>query len=288
MLRCDVAAISDTEWVNPATPTIVYGVRGLAYLEIEIRGPKSDLHSGLYGGAVHNPLQVAAEMLAALHDEQGRVTIPGFYDKVRLLSDEERAELARVPFDEEELRAEVGAPALWEGEKGYTLLERTSVRPTLEIHGIGGGFTGAGSKTVIPAWATAKVSMRLVPDQKAAEIADLFTENIHRLAPPTVRVTVRRYGMADPAVIERDTPPMQAAVRALRRGFDAEPVFVRSGGTIPIVTMLNEELNVPVVMMGFGLPDDNLHAPNEKLNLDHFYRGISTVIHFMTELAGQS
>jgi acetylornithine deacetylase/succinyl-diaminopimelate desuccinylase-like protein len=286
MLSCDTAVISDTALLNPETPAIVYGVRGLAYMEFEVRGPGSDLHSGMYGGAVHNPLQIIVELLAAMHDEQGRVAIPGFYDRVRPLADEERADIARIPFDAEAfLRDEVGAPALWEGERGYTVMERIGARPTLEVHGVKGGFVGEGSKTVIPARASAKVSMRLVPDQDPHEIAQLFERFLRDLAPPTVEISLREPGLADAAVIERDVPAMQAAVRAYLKGFGAEPVFVRSGGTLPIVGMFKDILGVPVVMMGFGLPDDNLHAPNEKLALDSFYRGIDTSIHFMQELA---
>jgi acetylornithine deacetylase/succinyl-diaminopimelate desuccinylase-like protein len=230
-------------------------------------------------------LQVTTEILAALHDEQGRVAIPGFYDKVRPLSDDDRAEFKRLPFDEEAFRRDVGAPALWSGEAGYTPLERLGARPTLEIHGIRGGFVGDGQKTVIPARIVAKVSMRLVPDQGPTEIARLFEQRVRELAPPTVQVEVRLLSHADPAITERDAPAMGAAVRAYRRGFDAEPVFLRSGGTLPVVAMLNKILKAPVIMMGFGLPDDNAHAPNEKLSLDNFQRGINTSIHFMQELA---
>ena len=288
LLTCDVALISDTHMVDAETPAIVTGVRGLAYMEVIVQGPRTDLHSGSYGGVVHNPIQVVAEIMAALHDEDGQVTIPGFYDRVRSLSEVERAEIARVPFDEAVfLEQEVGAPALWAGEAGYTPLERIGARPTLEIHGIGGGFTGEGSKTVIPARAWAKVSMRLVPDQDPREIAELFEKHIFELAPSTVSVEVRSHGLADAAVVDVDTPAMQSAVYALKKAFGAEPVFIRAGGTLPVVALLGNILKVPVIMMGFGLPDDNLHAPNEKLSLDNFYRGIQASIHFMQRLAGQ-
>jgi len=287
LLACDAALISDTSMLNDRTPAIIYGVRGIVYAEVEVRGPSHDLHSGSYGGVAHNPLQVMVEMLSALHDEQGRVAIPHFYDRVRPLTEEERAELNRLPFDEEALRQEMGVPALWSGEAGYTPLERLGARPTLELHGIRGGFVGEGQKTVIPARVVAKVSMRLVPDQDPKEIARLFEQRVHQLAPSTVEVEVRILSDADPAVIERDAPAMQAAVQAYRQGFGAEPVFLRSGGTLPVVAMLNKILGVPVIMMGFGLPDDNLHAPNEKLSLDNFYRGITTSIHFMQGLASQ-
>jgi acetylornithine deacetylase/succinyl-diaminopimelate desuccinylase-like protein len=285
MLACDLALISDTDMRDANTPTIVYGVRGLTYLEVEIQGPEHDLHSGGYGGVAHNPLQVLVEILAALHDDQGRVAVPGFYDKVRPLTAEERDGFKRIPFEEEKLRREMGVPAIWSGETGYTPLERIGARPTLEIHGIRGGFVGEGQKTVIPARVAAKVSMRLVPDQDPLEIARLVERRIHELAPPTVQVEVSLMSHSEAAVIERDTPAMRCAAQAYGRGFGAEPIFVRSGGTLPIVPQLKKVLQVPVIMMGFGLPDDNLHAPNEKFNLDQFYRGIETSIRLMDELA---
>jgi acetylornithine deacetylase/succinyl-diaminopimelate desuccinylase-like protein len=284
-LACDAVLISDTGFLDAHTPAIVYGVRGLLYMEVEIQGPKADLHSGTYGGVAHNPLQVTADMLAALHDAQGRVAIPGFYDKVRPLSERERAEMRRIPLDEEMLGKEIGAPALWSGEAGYTALERTGARPTLEIHGIRGGFVAEGQKTVIPAKALVKVSMRLVPDQEPLEIARLFTQRIQELTPPTVKVEVRTMSYSDPAMVEPDSPAVQVAVQAYRQAFGTEPVFLRMGGTIPVVPMLDKLLRVPVILMGFGLPDDNLHSPNEKFSLDCFYRGITTSIHFMHGLA---
>jgi acetylornithine deacetylase/succinyl-diaminopimelate desuccinylase-like protein len=285
MLACDLALISDTDMQDANTPTIVYGVRGLTYMEVEVRGPEHDLHSGGYGGVAHNPLQVLVEILAALHDDQGRVAIPGFYDKVRPLTADEREEFKRIPFDEEKLRQEMGVPAMWSGERGYTPLERIGARPTLEIHGIRGGFVGEGQKTVIPARVAAKVSMRLVPDQDPLEIGRLLERHVHELAPSTVQIEVRLMSHSQAAVIERDTPAMQCALQAYRQGFGAEPIFIRSGGTLPIVPQLKNVLQVPIIMMGFGLPDDNLHAPNEKFNLDHFYRGIETSIRLMDELA---
>jgi acetylornithine deacetylase/succinyl-diaminopimelate desuccinylase-like protein len=284
-LACDAVLISDTGFLDARTPAIVYGVRGLLYMEVEIQGPRADLHSGTYGGVAHNPLQVTADMLAALHDAQGRVAIPGFYDKVRPLSERERAEMRRIPLDEEMLGKEIGAPALWSGEAGYTALERTGARPTLEIHGIRGGFVAEGQKTVIPAKALVKVSMRLVPDQEPLEIARLFTQRIQELTPPTVKVEVRTMSYSDPAMVEPDSPAVQVAVQAYRQAFGTEPVFLRMGGTIPVVPMLDKLLRVPVILMGFGLPDDNLHSPNEKFSLDCFYRGITTSIHFMHGLA---
>jgi len=285
MLGCDAALISDTSMLDAATPAIVVGVRGMVYMEVEIQGPGHDLHSGQYGGVAHNPLQVIAEILAALHDGQGRVAIPGFYDKVRPLGEEERAELNRLPFGAEALRQEMDVPQLWSGESGYTPIERTGARPTLEIHGIRGGFVGEGQKTVIPARVVAKVSMRLVPDQEPPEIARLFERRLRELAPPTVKLQVRILSYANPALIDREAPAIRAAVHAYQQVFGAVPVFLRAGGSIPVVAMLNHILRVPVVMMGFGLPDDNVHAPNEKFDLDQFYRGIQASICFMQALA---
>jgi acetylornithine deacetylase/succinyl-diaminopimelate desuccinylase-like protein len=287
-LACDTALISDTAMLNAQTPTIIFGVRGMVYTEVEIRGPRRDLHSGSYGGVVHNPLQVATEVLAALHDDQGRVAIPGFYDNVRSISDQERTELSHIPLDEEAVRQETGVPALWSGEAGYTPLERRNLRPTLEIHGIRGGFVGEGQKTVIPAKVVAKVSMRLVPDQDPSEISRLFEKRIRDLAPPTVEVEFCTLAYAHAAVTEREVPAMEAAVQAYKQGFGAEPLFLRSGGTLPVVAMLSRTLQVPVIMIGFGLPDDSAHAPNEKLTLDNFYRGIDTSIYFMQALASQA
>lgn len=288
LLRCDAVVISDDGFWDTTTPKITIGTRGLVYFEVDIQGPRHDLHSGTYGGAVHNPLQVAAELIAQLHDAQGRVAIPGFYARVQPLSAEERHELERIPFDEERfLREEIGAPALWPGELGYSLRERITARPTLEIHGIRGGFVNEGQKTVIPASATIKLSMRLVPDQDPLEIARLFEHHIQRIAPPTVRVGVRLLSYAYPALVDRNAPAIQAAVKAYHSEFGAVPVFLRSGGTLPVVADFIRILHVPVVMMGFGLPDDNLHAPNEKLNLQQFFGGIRTAIYFMECLAYQ-
>lgn len=279
LLRADVAAISDTPIVDPQTPSLVTGVRGMAYMQISMRGSRRDLHSGTFGGVVENPLHALARLLAALRDEQGRATIPGFYDDVRELSPAEREAINNGVVTEEKLLAESGAPALW-GDPAYTAAERIGVRPTLEVHGIGGGFTGEGVKTVIPATAYAKVSMRLVPDQNPAEIARLFTEHVHRLSPPTMEVSVEKLATADSAVVDLSAPAIQAAAEAYEQGFGRRPLYVREGGTLPIVAMLSKDLGATVAMMGFGLPDDGLHAPNEKMHLPNFYRGIETAIHF--------
>jgi len=284
-LAADLALISDTTILGPDQPSIVYGLRGLCYMEVEVTGPDHDLHSGQYGGAVHNPLQVLCEMIASLHDAQGRVTIPGFYDKVRPLSSEERAELARVPYEEDHLRQETGVPKSW-GEAGYTIAERIGARPTLEVNGMIGGWTGPGSKTVLPARALAKISMRLVADQDPDEIDRLFTEHIRRIAPDTVRVEIRGLAHGAPALVERDVPAMAAAARAYEAGFGVRPVFAREGGSIPVVATFQKALGIPTILLGLGLPDDRFHAPNEKFSLANFYRGIATIIHFHSALVG--
>jgi acetylornithine deacetylase/succinyl-diaminopimelate desuccinylase-like protein len=279
LLQTDAAIISDMSMIDLNTPTLVTGVRGLTYMEISMRGSRQDLHSGTYGGVVENPLNAMVRLLASLHDENGRVTIPGFYDAVRELASAEREALNKGPITEKKILAETGAPALW-GEAGYSVAERVGVRPTLDIHGIQGGFIGTGQKTVIPAAVTAKVSMRLVPDQDSTEIAQLFTEHIHRLTPETMEVLVTTLAEAESAVVDMSAPAIEAAAEAYERGFGARPVYLREGGTLPVVSMVGKILNAPVVMMGFGLPDDNLHAPNEKFHLPNFYRGIETAIHY--------
>ena len=286
LLACDAVVISDDGFWDAQTPKIATGTRGMVYFDVEIRGPRQDLHSGTYGGAVHNPLQAAAEMIAQLHDAQGRVAIEGFYDRVQPISDDERREWELLPFDEEQFRREeVGAPVLWQGEAGYSVHQRMTSRPTLEIHGIQGGFVGDGQKTVIPARAVIKVSMRLVPDQDPLQVARLFQRRIHEIAPPTVHAAARLLSHAYPALVDRHAPAVQAAAEAYRLGFGALPIFQRSGGTLPVVADFIRILGAPVVMMGFGLPDDNLHSPNEKFSLSHFYRGIRTAIHFMHTMA---
>ncbi len=278
-LQADAALISDTPIVDPATPALVTGLRGLVYMQVTLRGSNRDLHSGSFGGVVENPLNAMAKILAALRDDHGRVTIPGFYDDVRLLTEAERAAINESGLTEQAALAETGAPALW-GEAGYTVAERVGVRPTLDVHGIKGGFIGAGQKTVIPAVASAKVSMRIVPDQQPQKIARLFTEHIQRLTPKTMTVTVETLSSGDSAVVDLDDPAVEAAAAAYEQAFGRRPVYLREGGTLPIVGLLNKVLQIPVVMMGFGLPDDGLHAPNEKFYLPNFYRGIETVIHY--------
>ncbi len=286
LLKTDVAVISDTPIIDPHTPALVTGVRGLVYMEISLRGSRRDLHSGSYGGVVENPLNAMVKLLAALHDDNGRVTIPGFYDAVQELSPTEREAINNGAITEEMVLAETGAPALW-GEAGYTVAERIGARPTLDIHGIKGGFTGIGQKTVIPATTMAKVSMRLVPDQEPEEIVRLFTDYIHQLSPPTMTVSVQKLAASGGAMVDLSAPAIEAAAAAYEQGFGRRPVFVREGGTLPVVATFNQLLKIPVVMMGFGLPDDSLHAPNEKFHLPNFYRGIETDIYFYDFLGRQ-
>ena len=282
-LAADVCLISDTHILAPDQPLIIYGLRGVWAGEITVRGPAQDLHSGIFGGAVHNPNQALCELLARLHDGAGRVTVPGFYDDVLALTETERNALAQVPYDEEKLMQESGVPAAW-GEDGFTVTERIGARPTLEINGMWGGFIGDGFKTVIPAEAHAKVSCRLVPDQQSSTIGPMIEQFLRQIAPPTVEVAVSTLQHAPATVVPLDVPEMQAAASAYARVFGAEPVYSREGGSIPIATVVQEALGIPILFMGFGLPDDNLHAPNEKLHLPNFYRGIRVGIALMEEL----
>ena len=279
----DVAVISDTHILGKDRPSIVYALRGLAYVEVEVTGPDHDLHSGSYGGAVHNPLNALCSMIARLQDPDGHIAIPGFYDKVRALSPEERAELAKAPFDRQAWLQRAGVKRDW-GEPDYTIVERTTARPTLDVNGIWGGYIQPGAKTVLPSKASAKISMRLVPDQEPAEIASLIQDYFAQIAPPTVQVQVRNLGGGKGAIVRRDSPAMQAAVRAYAESFGQEPVFVREGGSIPVVATFQQVLGVETILMGFGLPDDRLHSPNEKFHLPNFYRGIETVLRFLEHL----
>jgi acetylornithine deacetylase/succinyl-diaminopimelate desuccinylase-like protein len=283
LLAADVAVISDSHILGKDLPSIVYGLRGLAYVEVEVTGPAHDLHSGIYGGAVHNPINALCAMIASLHDERGRITIPGFYDRVRGLEPEERAELSRVPFDRAAWLEQTGVPADW-GEPDYTIVERTTARPTLDVNGIWGGYFEPGAKTVLPSKAHAKISMRLVPDQDPAEISRLISAHLKAIAPPTVRVQVQELNQGKGAIVCRDSVWMQAACKAYAAAFGREPVFERGGGSIPVVATFRDVLGIETILMGFGLPDDNLHAPNEKFHLPNFYRGIETAIHFMEHL----
>jgi acetylornithine deacetylase/succinyl-diaminopimelate desuccinylase-like protein len=284
-LKADFALVSDTELFAPGLPTLCVGLRGMIYTELEVRSSRTDLHSGVYGGAAPNSFVSLAQILAKLKDEEGKILIPGFYDDVIPPSAEELATWKKLPFDEEHYRiSEVGSKQLV-GEKGYSVLERTWARPTLDVHGIPGGFTGAGAKTVIPAKATAKVSMRLVPGMTPAKAFALYKSFVEKIAPAGVDVEVRLIHSGDPCVVAVNNPYIQAATRALHEVWGKDTVFIRSGGSIPIVGDFDRHLGLPSVMMGFGLPDDNLHAPNEKFHLKNFELGIISLIRFMEEAA---
>jgi acetylornithine deacetylase/succinyl-diaminopimelate desuccinylase-like protein len=283
-LKADFALVSDTELFAPGLPTLCVGLRGMIYTELEVRGAKTDLHSGVYGGVAPNPFVALAQIIARLKDENGHILIPGFYDGVIPPSAEELATWRTLPFDEEEYRkTEVGSTQLV-GETGYSVLERTWARPTLDVHGIPGGFIGTGAKTVIPAKATAKISMRLVPGMIPAMTFALYKSYVEKIAPAGVDVAVKLIHSGDPCMVRVDNPYIRAATRALHEVWGKDTVFIRSGGSIPIVGDLDRHLGLPSVMMGFGLPDDNLHAPNEKFNLKNFALGIESLIRFMEEV----
>ena len=283
-LQCDAAFICDTGMPSKDLPALTYGLRGITYTEVEVRGAKRDLHSGMYGGVAPNPLHALALIIVGLKDAGGHIHIPGLFDKVRQPSAEERKfwqdDLLNAATT---LREEMGVSQL-SGENEYPPLERLWARPTLEVHGIVGGFVGEGAKTVIPAVAKAKISLRLPPDLKSAEAFTLFERRVKELAPPGVEVTVRNIHGGEAVLVPIDTPPVQAAAAALREAYGKDPVFIREGGSIPIAALFDEVLGVPVVLMGFGLPDDNLHAPNEKYSLSQFFTGIRTVASFLQKL----
>src|SRR6478609_7603 len=272
-LKASVVVISDSPMFDRGIPSICYGLRGLAYFQIDVTGTNSDLHSGSFGGAVANPAYVLSQILAQMKDRGGRVKIPGFYDDVRALSDEERAAWKRLPFNETKYRKELGAPKLF-GESGYTTLERVWARPTFEVNGLLSGFTGEGAKTVLPAIAMAKISMRLVPNQEPEKIAKLFEDYVRKLAPKTVELKFTNMHGGKPWMTSFDNPYVQAASRAIEKGFNKTPVLTREGGSIPVVSTFQEELGLPSVLFGVGLPDENAHAPNEKLDVANFHGGI--------------
>jgi acetylornithine deacetylase/succinyl-diaminopimelate desuccinylase-like protein len=281
----DAAVMSDTRMLGPNRPAINYAERGALYLELDVEGPEHDLHSGNFGGAVHNPLQALCEMIAKLHDANGRIAFPGVYDSVRSWSKEERAHMARAGPSDDQILDDAQVELGW-GERGYSLYERLTLRPVLTINGISGGYQGPGAKGVIPSRATAKLSFRLVPDQDPREVDRLFRKHIARIAPPTVHATVRTMSNAEPVLIDPQHPAVRAARLAYRKGFGAAPVFLRSGGTIPVLSAFQKTLGIPTVLMGFALPDDRTHAPNEKFHIPNFFRGIETSIWFMDALAG--
>jgi len=283
-LKADVVVISDSPMFDRGIPSICYGLRGLVYFQIDLRGTKTDLHSGSFGGAVANPAFVLANILAQMKDRGGHIKIPGFYDDVRELREEEREQWRRLPFNEKRYAKELGAPRLW-GETGYTTLERVWARPTFEVNGILSGFTGEGAKTVIPAVAMAKVSMRLVPNQEPDKIAQLFEDYVAKVAPKTVEAKVTRMHGGKPWMTDFDNKYVQAAGRAIKQGFGQEPVFNREGGSIPVVATFQEILGLPSVLFGVGLPDENAHAPNEKLDLGNFHGGIIASAFLYDEIA---
>src|SRR5689334_24196504 len=283
-LAADVVVISDSPMFARGVPSICYGLRGLVYFQIDLRGSSTDLHSGSFGGAVSNPAFVLAQMLAQMKDRSGRIKIPGFYDDVVALQDEERKAWASLPFNEKKYKKDFGIPKV-AGETGYTTLERTWARPTFEVNGLLSGFTGEGAKTVLPAVAMAKVSMRLVPNQHPDKIADLFEAYVKKIAPKTVELKATRMHGGKPWMTSFDNPYVQAAGRAIERGFGRKPIFVREGGSIPVVSTFQEELGVPSVLFGVGLPDENAHAPNEKLDLGNFHNGVIASAYLYNEIA---
>lgn len=283
VLASDVAVLSDMPIPGPEHPAITYAMRGALSLELEVVGPKRDLHSGNFGGTVHNPLQALCEIIANLHDSKGQVKIPGFYDRVQQITAKERTYMACVGPTDRQILLDAQAEKGW-GERGYTLYERSTIRPALAINGITGGYHGAGGKAVIPARAIAILSFRLVPDQEPYEINKLFCQYITQITPPAVKSTVRTSFGAKPIIANRRHPAILAAAKAYYKGFEALPVYLRCGGTIPVINIFQEILNIPTVMMGFGLPDDMIHAPNEKFYLPNFYNGIKTGIWFLAEM----
>lgn len=278
-LKADVVLISDTSMISLDTPSIDTGLRGLAYMEVEVTGPNRDLHSGVYGGAVANPATILAKMIASLHDENNHITIPGFYDGVEELSAEERAALNKAPFDLEEYMKDLGVNDIW-GEKGYTTIERTGIRPTLDVNGIWGGYIGEGAKTVLPSKAFAKISMRLVPGQDWIRISELFKEHFEKIAPASVKVKVTAHHGGSPYVTPTNHLAFKAAEKAIEATFGKAPIPVRGGGSIPIVALFEKVLGLKTILMGFGLDSDNLHSPNEKFDLANFYKGIETIPYF--------
>lgn len=279
LLACDVALNPDTGMIAADVPTITYALRGLAYFEIRVYGPGHDLHSGLFGGVVHNPAQVLCELIAGMHDDRGRITLPGFYDRVRALSQEEKEALAQLPMDTSYYLKQTGAPDLF-GESGYTPIERVGARPTLDVNGLYSGFTGQGSKTVIPAWAMAKVSMRLVPDQDPNEVKQQLEQYLQERAPHTVRWEIITFSSGTASISDIHHPAIMSLEKAFESTWGKPPLFKREGGSVPVVGNMQRLLGVESVLTGFGLSDDNIHAPNEKLHLPTWYKGISTLIHF--------
>ncbi|SFD98702.1 dipeptidase [Nitrosomonas sp. Nm166] len=284
VLNADCAVISDTQIPAPDRPAITYALRGALNLELEVLGQKRELHSGVLGGVVHNPLQALCEIIAQLHDTNGRVNIPGFYDRIRRWDAKERAYMSKVGPSDAQMLRDAAATTGW-GERGYTLYERATIRPAITVSGVMGGYQGTGIKAAIPTRALAKLDFRLVPDQDPQEIDDLFRQYIAKITPASVKTRIRTLMSAKSALIDRSHPAIAAAARAYQQGFGTPPVFLRNGGTIPVVNLIQETLEIPVVMMGFGLPDDRIHGPNEKFHLPNFFKGIEASIRFLSEIS---
>lgn len=284
LLKADVILISDTAMLSMENPSIDIGVRGLSYIQVEVTGPNRDLHSGVYGGAVANPITMLAKMIASCHDENNHITIPGFYDDVVVATPEERAMMAKAPYDEEEYKNDLGVKSLW-GEKGFTTNERTGIRPTLEVNGIWGGYTGEGAKTVLPSKAYAKISARLVPNQSCEVITEKLLNYFRSIAPAGVEVKAENHHGGEPYMTPVDSKAYKAAAAAIKDTFGKEAIPVRGGGSIPICALFEKELGIKIVFMGFGLDSDNLHSPNEKYDVFNFYKGIETIPYFHQHFA---
>ena len=287
LLKADCILISDTAMLSMENPSIDTGVRGLSYIEVEVTGPNRDLHSGVYGGAVDNPITILAKMIASCHDENNHITIPGFYDDVVMATDEERKLMAAAPYNEKEYAADLGVAELW-GEKGFTTNERTGIRPTLELNGIWGGYQGEGAKTVLPSKASAKISARLVPNQSSEKITAKLLEHFKKIAPPNVTVSAFEHHGGEPYMTPIDSKAYKAAAKAMETTFGKKPIPVRGGGSIPICALFEKELGIKIVFMGFGLDSDNLHSPNEKFNIENYYKGIETIPYFHQYFAEMS
>lgn len=285
-LRCAAIIISDTGLISPKHPTLTYALRGIAAVEITVRGPDRDLHSGLFGGSVDNPAMVLCQLLASLRDKKGRVTVPGFYDDVKPLSRFERNELARQPFNDRAYRRFMGVPELF-GEAGFTPIEQRSSRPTLEINGLTSGYQGEGSKTIVPSWASAKITMRLVPDQHPAKIGRLLTRHLRDICPPTVKLDIQAGHGGEPYLVPPDSREVQAGLRALQRAFGYDAILVREGGSIPILLSFKKILGADALLLGLSLPDDNPHSPNEKFDLNVFASGMRMGAYLWQELTAK-
>ena len=279
LLKADCVLISDSAMISLETPSLDIGVRGLSYIEVEVTGPNRDLHSGVYGGAVANPITILAQMIASLHDENNHVTIPGFYDDVTVATEAERKLMSLAPFDEAEYKTDLGVKELW-GEKGFSTNERTGIRPTIELNGIWGGYTGEGAKTVLPSKAFAKISARLVPNQTSDKMTDVLIKHLEKIAPANVTVKASLHHGGEPYMTPIDSVAYKAASKAMETTFGKTPIPVRGGGSIPICALFEKELGIKIVFMGFGLDSDNLHSPNEKFNVENFYKGIETIPYF--------